>query len=857
MLFFLDQFEDIDLDIHGIRLPKFRLSKEDYVTLNLPFNLNGPDLTSLELFNLLVERGFEKRLKNDIDPKEERSYRSRLSYEMGVISPTDFVDYLLMVWDVVNIARKNNIAVGPGRGSAASSLVLYCLEVTDVDPVKNGLFFERFLSPSRTTPNVVNGIKYYSDAADIDLDIEDSKREQLIEILKEKYHVHFCKISTHSTLQSRKCIKEVCKIVLGYSEQQSLEISAQIPSLFGKVHSLKKSVEEVPSFAKFVEENSKAYKIALKLSELNCSKGSHASAYIVSYHKLIDSIPCEMGEGEMVTTYDMDYAQLDNIKLDLLGLKAVGIINEVCSNLDLDPKDFKIDYENVFKNLQDVKYPYGLFQISGDCNLGVVNKVKPKDIDHLAAVTALARPGALQFVDRYAQFVNEGKNESIHPFFDDLLKSTASLALYQESTMQMCEKIGLTKADGEVIRKCIGKKKIKDMAKWKEVIFETCQKNGIEKEVSELLWQILSDSANYSFNRSHSYSYALIAAQTVYLKFKYPQQFFLACLKIAATRGDFLEQFQLIQVELPHFGIELLPPNILKSDLSFAIEGKNIRFGLGEIKGISGKSIEKLKSFISSDIDSNFKLYNSAKDAKLGIGILSSLIQSGALGHSVKDRSRKVLEAQLWNLLTPKEKIFCINNEGKYGSDLVLMLKDYLNWVDSNGKKFTKESRLNTIRKNSAGYFKIFNLNSRNELLASFFYEKMLLGFSYSSTLKIVLGDLYSDVRNLDEIDKYVPIKGRFELISEVKDVLEGKSKNGNKYLKMKVSDETGSKTVMLLGDKLAVYLKEMDAPKEDDILYIKGTKGEDILWINEMEIQNHKAYTKLSELKNIDENES
>ena len=856
MLFFLDQFENIDLNIHGIRLPKFCLSKEDYSTLDLPFNLNGTDLTSLELFNLLVERGFEKRLKNDIDPKKEKSYRDRLSYEMGVISPTDFVDYLLMVWDVVNIAKNNKIAVGPGRGSAASSLVLYCLEVTDVDPVENGLFFERFLSPSRTTPNIVEGVKYYSDAADIDLDIEDSKREKLIEILKEKYNGYFCKISTHSTLQSRKCIKEVCKIVLGYSEQQSLEISAQIPSLFGKVHSLKKSVEEVPSFAQFVKDNPKAYKIALKLAELNCSKGSHASAYIVSYNKLIDSIPCEMGEGEMVTTYDMDYAQLDNIKLDLLGLKAVGIINEVCSNLDLDPKDFKIDYENVFKNLQDVKHPYGLFQISGDCNLGVVNKVKPKNMDHLAAVTALARPGALQFVDRYAQFVNEGKNESIHPFFDELLKSTASLALYQESTMQMCEKIGLTKADGEVIRKCIGKKKIKDMAKWKDVIFETCEKNGLNKEIPDLLWKILEDSANYSFNKSHSFSYATIAASTVYLKYKYPQQFFLACLKIASTRGDFIEQFQLIQHELPHFGIELLPPNVAKSGLAFSIEGKNIRFGLGEIKGISDKSIEKLKSFISSDIDSDFKLYNSAKDARLGIGILSSLIQSGALGHSIKDRSKKVLEAQLWNLLTPKEKIFCINNEHKYNSDLVIMLKDYLNWIDSNGKKFTKDSRLSTIRKNSIGYFKIYNLNSRNELLASFFYERMLLGFSYSTTMKMVFGDLNPRIRNLDEIDKYVRLKGSFELTCIVKDILQGKSKSGNIYLKMKIFDETGSNYAMLLGDKLAKYLKQAEAPKEEDILYITGEKGEDILWINHMEIQNHKAYTKLSELKNIEENE-
>ena len=589
MLPFLDRFEKIDLNIHGIRLPKFCLSKEDHATLDLPFKLDGSDLTSLELFNILVEKGFEKRLKNDIDPKEEKSYRDRLSYEMGVISPTDFVDYLLMVWDVVNIAKKNSIAVGPGRGSAASSLVLYCLGVTNIDPVKNGLYFERFLSPSRTTPNIVDGIKYYSDAADIDLDIEDSKRETLIGILKKKYDGYFCKVSTYSTLQSRKNIKEVCKIVLGYSEQQSLEISSQIPSLFGKIHSLKNAVKEVPSFAEFVKENPKAYKIALKLSELNCSKGSHASAYIVSYKKLIDSIPCEMGEDEMVTSYDMNYAQLDNIKLDLLGLKAVGIINEVCSNLNLKPEDFDINYENVFSHLQDVKYPYGLFQISGDCNLGVVNKVKAKHMDELAAVTAQDRPGALQFVERYAQFANEGKNESIHPFFDELLKSTASLALYQESTMQMCEKIGLTKADGEVIRKCIGKKKIKEMAKWKDIIFETCEKNGLNKEIPDLLWKILEDSANYSFNKCLGLSTVVETEDGFKMLFE-------------VNKGEKVKAFNL-QNEEDHF-VEIL--DIHKNEVElFEIEledGRKIEASLDHKFLCADKKMRKLKEIIEKNI---------------------------------------------------------------------------------------------------------------------------------------------------------------------------------------------------------------------------------------------------------------
>lgn len=845
---FIDNFEEIDPEIHGIRLPKFELTQSDYKDLDIPRGIS-----SLNLFQLLVERGFQKRLKNNIDKDKEQLYKERLDYEMSVIEPTDFVEYILMVWDVVNIAKKNSIAVGKGRGSAASSLVLYCLGITDIDPLKYGLFFERFLSEARTTPNIVDGVKYYSDAADVDLDIEDSLRESLVDLLKEKYKGHFCKISTFGSLQSKRCIKEVCKIVLGYSEEQSKHISALIPSIFNIAVPLSRAADEVPEFKKFVSDHPRAFQIARKLEGLICSKGSHASAYIVSYKPLTETLPCEMGEGEIVTSYDMDWAQLDNIKLDLLGLKAIGIINEVCKMLKIKREDFDINYETVFKHLQDVRYPYGLFQISGDCNLRVVNKVKPKNIDHLAAVTALARPGALQFVDSYAKYVNEGECKSVHPFFDDVLQPTAGLALYQEGTMKMCEKIGLTKADGEVIRKCIGKKKVKEMKKWKEVIFETAKKNGLDKEIPEILWKILEDSANYSFNASHSFSYGYTSAETVYLKHKYPQHFFLACLKIAASRSDFVEEFRAIQQELPYFNIQLLPPHIGRSKLDFEIEGDNIRFGLGEIKGVSEKSIDKLRTFISAEKSSDFQIFSAAKEAKLNIGILSALIQSGALGHDIWRRSSKVLEAQVWNVLTPKEKLFCLQNEQKYNSDLIALLKDYLNWIDSSGKKFTKLSRLETIRKKSAGYFKIYHLNNRNELFASYFYEKTLLGFSYSTTIQRIFESEIENLRNIHSIAENVPVKGAYKLVATVSEVISGKSKNGNTYLKLKVFDETGSNSAMLLGDKLARYLDKFEQPKENDIVYITGNKGDDILWINELEIQNHKVYTRLSELESED----
>lgn len=368
------------------------------------------------------------------------------------------------------------------------------------------------------------------------------------------------------------------------------------------------------------------------------------------------------------------------------------------------------------------------------------------------------------------------------------------------------------------------------------------------------------DSEDHNFyaegivvSNSHSAAYATLSATTVYLKFKYPQQFFLACLRQAASRGDFLEHFEQIQHELPYFGIKLLPPNIAKSGLDFTIEGNNIRFGIGEIKGISEKSIDKLREFTTKQGGTDLEVYNAAKEAKLPIGILSALIQSGALGHDIFQRSRKVLEAQIWNILTPKEKLHCLNNQSRYEYDLIKMLKDYLSWSDGSGKIFTKESRLNTIRKNSEGYFKIYNLNHKNELLASYFYEKMLLGFSYSTTLKMIFGDENEEIRNIKEINEFVPVKGYYELVATVKEVNMGKSKNGNNYIKLSLSDETGQTSAMLLGDKLARYLDNHETPKEDDIVYLVGQKGDQILWINNMSVQNVKVYTKLSEVKSIE----
>jgi DNA polymerase-3 subunit alpha len=228
----------------------------------------------------------------------------------------------------------------------------------------------------------------------------------------------------------------------------------------------------------------------------------------------------------------MNWISIFNVKLDILGLRAVSVVDDVCKSVginvsDVDPKD-----QLIYDNLQNLRTPHGLFQIEAETNCRVCQKVKPKNLEELSAVLALARPGALDFVDQYAAYVEDGTYDPIHPFFDDILTSTGGVALYQEQLMKMANKIGFTLDEAEILRRIVGKKKVKEVRKWKKKIKEKVKENNLDPEISDILWKVLQDSANYSFNKSHSISYAALAATTIYLKFKYPQQFFLSLLKM-------------------------------------------------------------------------------------------------------------------------------------------------------------------------------------------------------------------------------------------------------------------------------------------------------------------------------------
>jgi DNA polymerase-3 subunit alpha len=857
---FSSRFSQLDIPLHGVRLPSFEIEDKYINDLGLDKGISTYDF----LRELCLKR-FRFLGLNENDNKDV--YIDRIKYELNILQELDFVEYILLVWKVVVYCRENDIPLGLGRGSAAGSMVLYLLQITQIDPVKYDLFFERFVSKARAKKKTVDGITYLDGSlmCDVDVDVCYYRRQEVLQYLKNEFAGSTSKILTLNTLSGKLVMKECGKVAGGKEESEMNGISGLIPKVFGKVKSIEEAYEEVPQFAEWCDKNPKVYKIALKLSNLVKNKGVHPSAILLSHGEMIDSCPCELDSSkEPVSAFDMDWSSVSNVKLDVLGLRTASVVDACCKilkktkGIDISLSTVNLDDPFIYQNLFDLKLRHGLFQIEADANYEVCRKVKPKNLEELSAVLALARPGAMQFVDQFANYTNNDVYEAIHPFFDDILGSTGGVCLYQEQMMKMAHKVGFTLDEAEILRRIVGKKKVKEVRKWKKKIKDKIAENNLEKEIGDILWQVLEDSANYSFNKSHSISYASLAAITTFLKFKHPKEFFLALLRMTRFEPDPIAEISKIARELPKFNIKLLGPNLLRSEMDFSIEGDNLRFGLTSIKGISDKSIEKLENF-KNKYSNKFEVFQGAGEAGLGIGILSALIQAGALeGEFKHSRSYIVAEAQLWNLLTPREKAKAFDLAEEKESDLMEIIK-FLNkdLKDEKGRAFIKDSRIATIRRNFEPYKQIFKKNKQNQDFANWYYENALLGYTHGKCLREVSSE-YGHLRSMEEcLSRNEGASVNF--IGTVEDTYTSKSKKGTPYLRLQVQDETGVCKVMLFTQKnrdnieICRQANGGELPDKKSIVIVKGTKKEgDTVFANLIRAQDQKIFMKLSEIKNL-----
>ena len=856
---FSSRFKKLNLPLHGVRLPKFHIEERYIKQFGLKADINTYDF----LREICLKRFSELGLNKSPDKKV---YIDRVKYELEILKALDFTEYILLVWKVVSYCRENDIPLGLGRGSAAGSMVLYLLQITQIDPVKYDLFFERFVSKARAKKTIVDGVTYLDGSlmCDVDVDVCYYRRQEVLKYLKEEFSGNTSKILTLNTLSGKLVMKECGKVAGGKEESEMNGVSALIPKVFGQVKDIAEAYDEVPKFAEWCDKNPKVYKIALKLRGLVKNKGVHPSAILLSHSKLVESCPCELDSSkEPVSSFDMEWSQMFNVKLDVLGLRTTSVVDACCKilkknkNIDIKPDEVDLDDPFIYQNLFDLKQRHGLFQIEADANYEVCRKVKPKNLEELSAVLALARPGAMQFVDQFAAYTNNDVYEVIHPFFDDILKSTGGVCLYQEQMMKMAHKIGFTLDDAELLRRIVGKKKVNEVKKWKKKIKDKVKENNLEKEIGDILWEVLEDSANYSFNKSHSISYASLAAITAFLKFKYPQEFFLALLQMTRYEPDPMAEISKIARELPKFNIKLLGPHLMKSEMDFCIEGKDIRFGLTSIKGIAEKSIQKLQSF-KDQYSNKFEVFQGANEAGIGVGILSALIQAGSLdGVFNKPRSYMVAEAQLWNLLTQREKTraFEVGNQKEF--DLRAVVKMMTEEIkDEKGKPVIKESRYGTIKKHFLPYRDIYNKNKANEDFANWYYENALLGYTHGKNLKQV----HRDYSHLDSVEDSLNKDQRspVNFIGTVEEAFSPtKSKKGTPYFKIQVKDESSICTILMFSNKNNDNIqkcRDMNdgaLPAKGSIVIVKGQKMEgDTIFADLIKVQDQKIYMKLSEIK-------
>jgi DNA polymerase-3 subunit alpha len=840
----------------GVELPKISLTKEELTDIDVHLTDQS---SSLDVLKSLVRKGLREKEITKYPNRQE--YYDRAKTELDIFEELGFVDYVLLNWDIIGFCHKNDIPVGNARGSAAGSLVLYLLRVTNVDPIEHGLFFERFVSKSRAKKvKDASGKEFLvgSLLPDVDSDISYDQRQRVINYIEEKHAGKTSKILTFNTFSAKLCIREAVKYFEEAKEDDANIVSDLIPKSHGVVFALEKAKQENETFKKWTETHSKAYENALKIEDLYKNTGVHPSGIAICSKNIEDIMPIQKTkEGALVSGYDMNGVSDLMVKFDILGLRTLTIAHNTCKKIGIDLST--IDHKDpfIYQVFQNFEHPVGLFQISADTNFRVCQDVKPNSLGELSDVIALARPATLQFISEYVEQKKNPQKIGINEELDNLLQNSKNVMLYQETMMFAANKVfGMSLEEAETLRRVVGKKKVEEIPAWKDKIYKAAEKNNLRSEVADYFWAFVEAAGNYSFNLSHSISYAILAAKTVYLKFKYPKEFFISVLESSQFEPDPLATVAEVNQELRDFNIKLLPPSLEKSQMNFSVEGDNIRYGLNSIKGISEKSLNSLIDFRGKEFMNKYEIFSAAKQSGLNISVLAALIQAGAMEESGKDRSRTVLECQAFNLLTDREKRnFCKIGE-RFGFDILDSISEVVEkkiLADDN-KPIIPEKRFETFKKNFKKYREIYQHNKKFEKFANWWYETTLLGYSYSNCLKDCFIDEFGIMSNTLEI-KDIADRETFKTAIQVTDFFTKTSAAGNKYMNISGSDEKGLAKFLFMDNrreaKLTDFLDTGNKINKGDVLILTGTKSGDTLFVDSIKVIDTKIYMKTKDLKN------
>ena len=773
---------DLELDYKSFLLPKSPIPPE------------FPD--EKEYLKHLCYEALPKKYEKVTPEVEER-----LKYELSVIHEMGFDGYFLIVKDIVDASRKMNIPVGPGRGSAAGSIVSYLLGITQIEPLKYGLFFERFLNPDRIG------------MPDIDIDFCAEGRGKVIDYIVNKYgRKSVTQIVTFNVLGAKSVVKDVAR-VMELPAAKANEITKKIPSI--PRITLKSALEQSKEFKEEMEKddtNSSILEYSLVLEGLIRHIGVHAAGVVIAPGNLDDYVPLALtnqknGEPVVVVQYEGKWLdELKMLKMDILGLKTLTIIKKTIE-LVKQSRGIEVDIDNV--DLTDRKTftllakgkTDGIFQFESPGMKKYLIELKPNVFEDLIAMVALYRPGPMQFID---SFINRKhgreKVRFIHPLTENALRETYGVTVYQEQVMQIAREMGgLSGAEADTLRKAIAKKKLKLMNKLKVKFVEGAKKKGVSEKITEKVWSDWLDFANYAFNKSHATAYAYIAFQTAFLKAHYPVEFMASLL----SSEDNPAKIPYFMDECKNMGIEIEPPNINASEKEFIVRGNKIVFGLKAIKNVGSAAIASIleERKAHGKFKNIFSLATRVDPIAVNKAVLESLIAAGALDELEGNRAQKyeAIEKVL-------DYAASVQTEKKRGQ---MMLFDSL-LDDEDDDKFLP--KLPEVKEWSLNY----KLKK----------EKEILGFYWSGHPLNQYKDILEFFVNITtEKAEYEPDKvpDRIIIAGVVSDITKKSDKKGNPFAVVTLEDLYGKFELALFGEKYQTYFHKIDEGKR---VFIFGRKS-------------------------------
>jgi DNA polymerase-3 subunit alpha len=605
----------------------------DFGTIHLPSFRVPEGLTEDEYLNRLCYKGARERY-----PEITGEIKQRLDYELETIKKMGYSSYFLIVWDFINFARQNGIMVGPGRGSAAGSLVAYCLYITNIDPLKYNLLFERFLNPERIS------------MPDIDVDFCYERRQEVIDYVVRKYgQDRVAQIVTFGTMAARAAIRDVGR-VMGYPYGEVDRIAKMVPAELGIT--IENALTLNPELKKLYEENERIRRlidIAKDLEGFPRHASTHAAGVVISKDPIVEHVPLhKLGDSNVTTQYTMTaLEELGLLKMDFLGLRTLTVIRDAINiirrtkNVEINLDKLPLDDKKVYEMLSQGNTA-GVFQLESTGMRNLLKELRPETFQDVAAIIGLYRPGPLG--SGAAEDFIKSKNglkpiKYLHPKLEPILSETYGIILYQEQAMKIAQELaGFSLAQADILRKAMGKKQQDVMAAQRESFVNGCVKNGIDKVTAEKIFDEISYFAGYGFNKAHSAAYAVIAYQTAYLKAHFPVEYMAALLTSVIDNSDKVAHYI---NECRHLGIKVLPPDINESYESFTVVSDKIRFGLTAVKNV-GHNVARaiIMARKSEGKFTSFTDFVEKVSGDLNKKALESLIKSGAFASIGAKRSQ-------------------------------------------------------------------------------------------------------------------------------------------------------------------------------------------------------------------------